>query len=201
MNDHFSRSGSRRRRGRAGPTPSSRRRSHRGPRARIAAVPSQSPRARAPVRQRIVQAVEIGEDAVRCRSASLSSSVAARANCSVVSVVGPPSGAEVCRPVIEPGVGRSPRRSASSSASVRSRVQVFVEIVVDLQDRRVDAGAEAFDLGHGELPVGAGLAAALDAGDLAAGLRRPRRSRAASTASWCRPADGTCRPASVLNIE
>src|SRR5271169_6418830 len=35
----------------------------------------------------------------------------------------------------------------------RRPVQILVEIVIDLQDRRIDAGAEALDLDQGEDPV------------------------------------------------
>src|SRR6516164_1253959 len=37
------------------------------------------------------------------------------------------------------------------------RVEIFVEIVVDLQDRRVDAGPQTFDLDQGEKTVGGGV--------------------------------------------
>ena len=152
------------------------------PLSRIALVPSQSPRARAPCQPPIVQAVEIGEDAVLVAAASPQLSAP---KCNVVSVVGPPSGAEVCRPVIEPGFGGVSARNASSNCFGAFGVQVLVEIVVDLQDRRIDAGAEAFDLGHGEHAVGAGLAPALDAGRRAArrhhviGAAQPARRRGA----------------------
>src|ERR1700752_5363122 len=41
-------------------------------------------------------------------------------NCRVVSVFGPPSGADVCRPVTEPIFGGSPRPNASISCLVLS---------------------------------------------------------------------------------
>ena len=75
------------------------------------------------------------------------------------------------RPVVEPGAGRSPRRSACSSVTGAVVIKVLVIIVVDLQDRRVDAGAEALDLGQREHPIGAGLLVAAEPGLVAA---RPR---------------------------
>ena len=117
-------------------------------------VPSQSPRARAPARRQVVLAVEIGEDAVLV-SAALTCSPR---NSGRGERRRPPAGAEPWRPVSEPSGGVSPRASASISFSVDGAVEVLVEIVVDLQDRRVDAGAEALDLDQRELSVGRGLA-------------------------------------------
>src|SRR5271155_3268047 len=40
----------------------------------------------------------------------------------------------------------------------RGTVDILVEIVIDLEDRRVDASAKAFDLDQCELTVGSGFA-------------------------------------------
>ena len=60
---------------------------------------------------------------------------------------------------------RTDRRRMSGGERVEQRfgrcpVQVFVEIVVDLEDRRVDAGAETFDLDQRELAVRGAFATA-----------------------------------------
>ena len=93
---------------------------------------------------RVVQAVEIGEDAVvvaqhrsvvsrRCRSAS----------------IGPPTGRgeRLAGRSTEPGLRRlRPRRARRAASSCSAAVEVLVEVVVDLHHRRVDAGAQALDL-------------------------------------------------------
>src|SRR5215470_10295494 len=67
-----------------------------------------------------------------------------------------------------PRLGRRARLQQLDEVLGRGAVEILVEIVVDLDDRRVDAGAEALDLGEGELAVGRRLADA-DAERLPAG--------------------------------
>src|SRR6185312_807822 len=60
-------------------------------------------------------------------------------------------------------LGRAGRRRLTALQCLdqplgRWRVEVLVEIVVDLDDRRVDAGAQTLDLGQRELAVRRGLA-------------------------------------------
>ena len=139
-------------------------------------VSSQSPRWRAPARRQSCCAVEIGEDAVLV--AQHRSTPPRRASSSVV---GPPSGAEPWRPFCEPGLRLLAARAAPRAAPRALGVEVLVEVVVDLDHRRVDAGAQALDLGQREHAVGGGLAR----GRCRACSCRPpsaRRSRAASTA-------------------
>ena len=62
----------------------------------------------------ILHAVEVGEDAILVGERHRYSPATS------VSVIGPPSGALVWRPMVLPGAGRSPRFSASISATVRS---------------------------------------------------------------------------------
>src|SRR5665213_255263 len=66
----------------------------------------------------------------------------------------------------------------------RGAVEVLVEIVVDLENRRVDAGAEALDLDQGELAVRGAFADAdaellLAGGDDFVGTLQPAGSRRA----------------------
>src|SRR6185437_10441334 len=85
------------------------------------------------------------------------------------------------------GAGR--RRLAAlqrvDEALGRWPVEVLVEIVVDLDDRRVDAGAQAFDLGQRELAVGRGLAD----GDAEALLAGRNHITGAPEPAWRRRAD------------
>src|SRR5690348_3097240 len=59
--------------------------------------------------------------------------------------------------------GRAGRRRLAAREGIDQRlggraVEILVKVVIDLDDRRVDAGAEAFDFGERELAVGGGLA-------------------------------------------
>ena len=69
-------------------------------------------------------------------------------------MVGPPIGAENCRPFCGPGLGASPRASASSTFSKVSGVEILVGVLADQDHRGVDAGAKALDLLPGEIAVG-----------------------------------------------
>ena len=71
--------------------------------------------------------------------------------------------------------------------------QVLVIVVVDLDHRRIGAGAEAFDLGQREQAVGGGVALLHAPWRCRRRARRP--SRAACTASCRRPGRGSGRPA------
>ena len=75
-----------------------------------------------------------------------------------VKVVRPVTGSEPRRPITEPGGGGLPARKRVEQSLGRGPVEILVEIVVDLQDRRVDAGAQTLDLDQGEQAVGGGAA-------------------------------------------
>ncbi len=137
----------------------------------------------------VVQAVEVGEDAV---------------------LVGE-HGSSPARPKLDqrrrPALGRrglaadgaARRRVLAAAKRLQQRpgaVVVEVLVVVDvahLQHGRVHAGAEALDLAHGEHPVRAGLVPALRCPSRRGRRARRRPSRAASTASSCRSASGSGR--------
>src|SRR5215467_10046902 len=53
--------------------------------------------------------------------------------------------------------GRTPFEQRVEQGLRCRRVEIFVEVVVDLQNRRVDAGPQTFDLDQGEKTVGGGV--------------------------------------------
>src|SRR3954451_22920784 len=124
-------------------------------------VPSQSPRWRAPARRQSWSPYRLVKP--RSRSASIvAPSGVGRGRW----YLGQRRLAADRRRAVPPD-DRAGRRRRAGAQRVdqglgRRAVEVFVEIIVDLQDRRVDAGAEPFDLDHREQAV-FGLAANADA--------------------------------------
>ena len=97
---------------------------------------------------------------MRSLSASIMSS---RSRCRQLSARLGQGGAAGDRLRAVPADHRAGRRRLAGAQRVEQRlgrgaVEILVEIVVDLQDRRVDAGAETFDLDQGEQAVGGRLA-------------------------------------------
>ena len=72
---------------------------------------------------------------------------------SSVSVVGPPTGAAFLRSICGPGLTGRPAARSSISLPKLSARQVLVGVGADLDERRVDAGAEALDLLPGKRAV------------------------------------------------
>src|SRR5438270_2762976 len=123
-------------------------------------VPSQSPRWRAPARCQSWSPYRLVK--TRSRSASIAAPSAVGHG---RRYVGQGRLAADRRRAVPPNDRSGRRRRAGAQRGDqglgRRAVEVFVEIVVDLQDRRVDAGAEAFDLDYREQAV-FGLAANAD---------------------------------------
>ena len=70
-----------------------------------------------------------------------------------LSVVGPPIGADVWRPLCDPGGGVSPRAQCVDNPAHGVCVDIFVVVIADPDGRRIDARPKAFDLAQGEHPV------------------------------------------------
>ena len=93
-----------------------------------------------------------------------------------VSVVSPPIGAEICRSICGPGFGVLPRGQFVENARQTLGRQVLVIIGIDLHHRRVDAGAEALDLGPGERAIGGDVVLVTDHA-VQDGLQLPRAAQ------------------------
>ena len=97
------------------------------------------------------------------------------------------------RSICGPGFTGRPAARSSSSALEALRGQVLVGVVADLDQRRVDAGAEALDLLPRERAVGGEvMLVVVDA--VPADVLQVVRRRAASRASCRRPGYGRCVP-------
>src|SRR6516164_2976074 len=112
-------------------------------------VPSQSPRRRAPSSRQSLWPYRL----VKMRSLSASIGfLSFEQGCAAANGLGPaPPGQRTVR-------GRIPFAQRVEQCFRRRPVEILVEIVVDLQDRRVDAGAQAFHLDQSEEPVRRGAA-------------------------------------------